>query len=230
MKKKINLAAYFEAMKLKINNLDIRIFHFNLIQVNTLVCYDETKTGVIVDPGMCAKEEQQRLFDFISKENIVVKYVINTHPHIDHVLGNAFCVTEFKAPLVAHEAGLTIYKDAPMYGASFNFPNFDYPLPNIFIKDGEELHFGSQVWKALYTPGHVDGSICLYDEKNKFVITGDVLFAGCIGRTDLPTGDFNLLIQNINEKLFTLNDEVLVIPGHAETTTIGNERNNNPYL
>jgi glyoxylase-like metal-dependent hydrolase (beta-lactamase superfamily II) len=230
MKKKINLKEYFEAMKLTINDLNVRIFHFNMIQVNTLVCYDETKNGVIVDPGMSSREEQQMLLDFITKENIVVKYVINTHPHIDHVLGNAFCVTELNAQLVAHKAGLPIYKEAPVHGVSFGFPNFDYPMPDIFINDGEEISFGNQIWKTLYTPGHADGSICLYDKKNNFVIVGDVLFAGSIGRTDLPTGNFNLLIQSIKEKLLTLGDDVLVIPGHAETTTIGNEKTNNPYL
>ena len=229
-KKKINLKEYFEAMTLKINDLTIRIFHFNMVQVNTIVCYNETKNGVIVDPGMTSSEEQQRLLDFVTKENIDIKYILNTHPHIDHVAGNDFCVKTFQAPLVAHEAGLPIYKNAVAHGDSFGFPKYDYPLPDIFIKAGEELRFGNQVWKALYTPGHADGSVCFYDEKNKFVIVGDVLFAGSIGRTDLPTGNFYQLLQSIKEKLLTLGDDVLVIPGHAETTTIGNEKMNNPYL
>ena len=230
MKKKINLKEYFDAMKIKINDLNIRIFHFNMIQVNTLVCYDETKSGVIVDPGMGSAEEQQMLLNFITKENIDIKFILNTHPHIDHVLGNDFCVKEFYAPLVVHEAGLPIYKNAAADGATFRFPNYDYPKPDIFVNDGEELHFGNQVWEVLYTPGHANGSICLYDKKNKFVIVGDVLFVGSIGRTDLPTGNFHQLIQSIQEKLLTLEDETLVIPGHAETTSIGNEKINNPYL
>jgi glyoxylase-like metal-dependent hydrolase (beta-lactamase superfamily II) len=230
MKKKINLIEYFETMKLKINDLNVRIFHFNMIQVNTLVCYDETKNGVIVDPGMSSKEEQQMLLDFITKENILVNYVLNTHPHIDHVSGNQFCVTAFNAPLVASEAGLSIYKIAPKHATLYGFQTTNYPDPDIFVQDEEEVRFGNQVWKTLYTPGHADGSICFYDEKNRFVVVGDVLFAGSIGRTDLPTGNFNLLLQSINDKLFTLDDEVLVIPGHAETTTIGNEKLNNPYF
>jgi len=230
MKKKINLKEYFETMKLKINDLDVRIFHFNMIQVNTLVCYDETKSGIIVDPGMSSKEEQKMLLDFVMKENIDVKYIINTHPHIDHVLGNDFCVKEFHAPLVAHEAGLPIYKEAPAHAVNFGFPISDYPMPDIFINDGDELRFGNQVWKTLYTPGHADGSVCFYDEKNKFVIVGDVLFSGSIGRTDLPTGNFKILIQNINEKLLTLENDILVIPGHAETTTIEKEKLTNPYF
>jgi len=230
MKKKINLKEYFEAMRLKINDLNIRIFHFNMIQVNTLVCYDETKNGVIVDPGMSSKEEQERLLDFITKEDLTIKYIINTHPHIDHISGNEFCVSQFNAPLVAHESGFPIYKEANEHGRAFGFPYSDYPVPDIYINDSDTLHFGNQIWQILYTPGHCDGSICLYDDKNKFVIVGDVLFAGSIGRTDLPTGNFHLLMQNIKEKLLILGDDVLVIPGHAETTTIGNEKDNNPYL
>jgi len=230
MKKKINLKEYLDAMKIKINDLYIRIFHFNMVQVNTLVCYDETKTGVIVDPGMCSDAEQRMLFDFITKEKIQVKYIINTHPHVDHIIGNEFCVKSFCAPITAHEAGLSLYKLAPAYGVSLGFPNYAYPMPDIFVNDSENLTFGNQVWKTIYTPGHADGSICLYDKKNKFVIVGDLLFSGSIGRTDLPTGNFHQLIQNIKDKLLTLDDDVVVISGHAETTTIAHEKMYNPYL
>jgi glyoxylase-like metal-dependent hydrolase (beta-lactamase superfamily II) len=145
-------------------------------------------------------------------------------------LGNDFCVKEFGAPLVAHDAGLPVYKEAPDHSATFRFQISDFPIPDIFIQEGDELHFGYQIWKVLYTPGHVDGSVCFYDEKNKFVIVGDVLFAGSIGRTDLPTGNFHQLIQNIKSKLLTLGDDIFVIPGHAETTTIKTEKDQNPYL
>jgi glyoxylase-like metal-dependent hydrolase (beta-lactamase superfamily II) len=198
------------------NDLNIKIFDFN---VNTLVCYDKTKNGVIVDPGMSSEWEQKILLDFITKEKIVVKYIINTHPHSDHISGNAFCVQKFKTPLVAHEAGLPLYNNV---ATNDNIPN--YPKYDILISEGDNLIFGNQIWKTIYTPGHADGSICFYDKKNKLVIVGDVLFAGAIGRTDLPTGDFHQLIKNIDEKLLPLGDDVLVIPGHGETTTIGNEK------
>ena len=197
------------------NDLKVKIFHLDM--VNMLVCYDETKNGVIVDPGMSSRSEQNALLDFIEEENIDVKYIVNTHPHGDHTAGNAFCVKKFKAPLVAHEAGLPLYDHAAT--------KYD-----IRISDGEKLTFGNQTWEAIYSPGHADGSICLYDEKNKLVIVGDVLFAGSIGRTDFPTGNSKKLIQNIKEKLLPLGDDVLVIPGHEETTTIGHEKMNNPFL
>ena len=202
------------------NELNIKIFDFT---ANTLVCYDETKNGVIVDPGMNFKSEQKALLDFIKKENIVVKYIVNTHPHGDHTIGNAFCVKQFKVPLAAHNAGLSLYNN-PEYN---NATEAKYDL---LLSDGDSLTFGNQSWKVLYTPGHADGSICLYDEKNKLVIVGDVLFAGSIGRYDFPTGDFDQLMQSIDEKLLPLDDDVIVIPGHGETTTIGDEKANNPFL
>jgi len=206
--------------KIIVNDLNIKIFDFN---VNTLVCYDETKNGVIVDPGMSSKSEQKMLLDFITKENIVVKFILNTHPHNDHTVGNAFCVKKFKVPLVAHEAGLSLYNKE-------NRRNVFSPKYNILISNGDSLTFGNQIWKTIYTPGHADGSICFYDENNKLVIVGDVLFAGSIGRTDLPTGNSNQLIQNIKEKLIPLGDDILVIPGHGELTTIGKEKRFNPHL
>ena len=230
MKKKINLKDFFEAMRFEINNLNIKIFHFNMIQVNTVVCFDETKNGIIVDPGMSSKEEEKMLLDFIAKENISIKYILNTHPHFDHILGNAFCVKEFQTPLVAHKAGLPIYENAAMDASAFGFPTCNYPKYDIFINDDEDLTFGNQVWKTIYTPGHAEGSVCFFDKNNKLLIAGDVLFAGSIGRTDLPTGNFHQLIQSIKDKLLPLGDEVVVIPGHAETTTIGNEKMYNPYL
>jgi len=230
MKKKINLKEYIDAMKLTINDLNVKIFHFNLFQVNTMVCYDDTKEGVIIDPGMCSDTEQKMLLDFIEREKISVKFILNTHPHIDHVVGNDFCIKKLHAQLGAHKAGLPIYEEAPEHGANFGFPKYEYPKHHFFIEDDENLTFGNQTWKTIYTPGHADGSICFFDEKNKLVIVGDLLFSGSIGRTDLPTGNFQQLIKSITEKLFPLGDEVIVIPGHAETTTIGNEKMYNPYL
>ena len=203
-----------------VNELNIKIFDF---AANTMVCYDETKNGVIVDPGMSSQLEQKVLLDFIKKENIVVKYIINTHPHGDHTVGNAFCIKKFKAPLAAHEAGLSLYNN-PEYNDATD-AKYD-----VLLGDGDNLTFGNQYWKVLYTPGHADGSICLYDEKNKLVIVGDVLFAGSIGRSDFLTGNSLQLMESINEKLLSLGDDVIVIPGHGETTTIGNEKTNNPFL
>lgn len=230
MKKKINIQEIVSKMKININNITIKTFHFNFIQVNTLVIHDETNEAVIVDPGNCNPQEDAALLEYIQKENLTVKWIVNTHPHIDHVLGNSFCKKSFNAPLLAHKAGMPIYDQSIAYGSTFGFTQTEFPTPDQFISENDQIIFGYQKWNILETFGHADGSVCFYDPENKFVIVGDVLFEGGIGRTDLPTGNYNMLISNIKNKLMTLPDDVLVIPGHADMTTIENEKESNPYL
>lgn len=230
MKKRVNIKEIISKMKKNIKNVTIKTFHFNCIQVNTLVIHDETNKAVIVDPGNSNPREDAQLTDYIDKEGLTVTYIINTHPHIDHVVGNNFCKQQFKAPLIAHKAGLPIYEQSPAYGSTFGFTQTEFPNPDQYVIENDYILFGNQKWKVLETFGHADGSICLYDQQNQFVIVGDVLFEGGIGRTDLPTGNYNMLISNIQNKLMTLPDEVLVIPGHADTTTIKIEKETNPYL
>jgi hydroxyacylglutathione hydrolase len=231
MKKKVNLQEIIAKMKQNLNDVTIKTFHFNMIQVNTLVIFDQTLDAVIVDPGNSNPNEDLQLLDYIQKENLNIKYILNTHPHIDHVLGNAFCKKNFpNALLLAHKMGLPIYNQSIAYGSSFGFTQTEFPLPDQYISGNDTILFGNQTWNILETFGHADGSICLYDKHNQFVIVGDVLFEGGIGRTDLPTGNYHLLIDNIKNKLFTLPDETVVIPGHADTTTIIIEKETNPYL
>jgi len=230
MKKKINIKEIVSKMKININNTTIKTFHFNFIQVNTLVIHDETNEAVIVDPGNSNPQEDAALLEYIQKENLTIKCIVNTHPHIDHVLGNSFCKKSFNAPLCAHKAGLPIYQQSIAYGSTFGFTQTEFPTPDQFISENDHIIFGYQKWSILETFGHADGSVCFYDAENKYVIVGDVLFEGGIGRTDLPTGNYNMLISNIQNKLMTLPDEVLVIPGHADMTTIQIEKESNPYL
>lgn len=230
MKKKINIQEIISKMKIKINDVTIKTFHFNFIQVNTLVIHDETNEAVIVDPGNSNPQEDAALLEYIQNENLKVKYIVNTHPHIDHVLGNSFCKKNFNALLLSHSAGMPIYEQSIAYGSTFGFTQTEFPTPDQFISEKDTLIFGNQKWNIIETFGHADGSICFYDPENKFVIVGDVLFEGGIGRSDLPTGNYNMLISNIQNKLMTLPDDVLVIPGHADTTTIEKEKNTNPYL
>ena len=228
--KKISIQQIISQMNTTVGNLQIKTFRFNPIRVNTYVFYDDSKEAVIVDPGNVNHKESEKLLKFIEEEGLQVKYILNTHPHIDHVAGNSFCKKNFDCQLVAHEEGMPIYSQSKEYGANFGFTETEYPLPDYFVKDNDEIAFGHQRWKVIYTPGHADGSICFYDHEHKLVIVGDVLFEGGIGRTDLPTGDYNLLINNIRQKLLTLEDDVVVYCGHDVTTTIGEEKKNNPYL
>lgn len=214
------------------NDLKIRIFNFNMIQVNTLVLYDGTKEAVIVDPGMGSFLEREELDLFVKENELKIKYIINTHPHIDHVLGNGYCVDVYKAPLLMHEAGLPVYHRSIAYGAAFGMDcdKSDFPAPDRYMQEGDRICFGNQELQVLYTPGHADGSVCLYSPVSGCVIVGDVLFADSIGRSDLPTGNHALLIESIKTKLFTLPETTVVYPGHGPTTTIGSEKRDNPFL
>lgn len=212
--------------------MQIKCFHFNFIQVNTLVVFDETKEAMIVDPGNCNAEENQQLADFIQEQNLHVKYIVNTHPHIDHILGNGFCKRTFQAALLAHEAGMEVYQHAISYAVAFDLQCDidDFPIPDNFVEEGDTILFGNQSWEVLYTPGHVNGSICLYNSQEKTLIAGDVIFEESIGRSDLPTGNLRLLLSSIRQKILTLPDDVGIIPGHGNTTSIGNEKKYNPYI
>lgn len=214
------------------NDLKIRNFVFNQIEVNTLVLYDDTKEAVIVDPGMGSFIERQELADFVSDNNLKIKYIINTHPHIDHVLGNGYCVDVYKVPLLMHEAGMSIYHRSTAYGVAFGMDcdKSDFPAPDRYIGEGDRISFGRQELQVFYTPGHADGSVCLYAPAAGCVIVGDVLFAGSIGRSDLPTGKHDALINSIKTKLMTLPDTTVVYTGHGPNTTIGSEKRNNPFL
>ena len=214
------------------NDLKIRIFVFNQIEVNTLVLYDDTNEAVIVDPGMGSFIERQELADFVLDNGLKIKYIINTHPHIDHVLGNGYCVDVYKAPLLMHEAGMDIYRQAFAYGAAFGLDcdRSDFPAPDRYLKEGDRITFGRQELQVLYTPGHADGSVSLYVLAAGCVIVGDVLFAGSIGRSDLPTGNHSTLIDSIKTQLMTLPDTTVVYTGHGPSTTIGKEKRGNPFL
>ena len=212
--------------------MKIKTFVFNQIEVNTLVLYDDTKEAIIVDPGMGRLIERQELADFVIDNGLKIKYVINTHPHIDHVLGNGYCVDVYKAPLLMHEAGMDIYHHAFAYGAAFGIDcnRSDFPAPDRYIVEGDRITFGRHELQVLYTPGHADGSVSLYSPAAGCVIVGDVLFADSIGRSDLPTGNHATLIDSIKTKLMTLPDTTVVYTGHGPNTTIGSEKRDNPFL
>lgn len=226
----LSLSDYINSLTVKTQGMTIRIFHFNPIQVNTLVLHDESGEAIIVDPGNCQTYEDSQLQDYIKEHKLTVKYIINTHPHIDHIAGNRWCVDAFLAPLCCHEAGMPIYNKAYAYGAAFGIPADNMPSPNVFLKEHDEIRFGNQILTILYTPGHCDGSISLYDASNKFVICGDLIFEGSVGRSDLPTGNASLLIQMLQEKILPLDDDTTIYPGHGPATTVGQEKQYNPYL
>jgi hydroxyacylglutathione hydrolase len=208
----------------------VKNFIFNAFQVNTYLLYDETGECIIIDPGCMDKKEEQELTDFINTKNLKPVRLFNTHTHVDHIAGNKFVSEKYKIPLAIHEEGLAFIKSAKGYAAAFNFDIGETIIPTEFIKDGTIIIFGNSELKVLYTPGHANGSVCFYCEKDKFVIVGDVLFNGSIGRTDFPTGNYDLLISSIKEKLFILPDDTVVYSGHGPKTSIGYEKTTNPFL
>lgn len=210
--------------------MTITQFEFNMFQENCYVLWDETKEAVIIDPGCFFSDEKAKLKDFILDNELKVKYVLNTHLHLDHIFGNAFLEQEFGLLPLAHKADEFLIPKLAEFGSIFGL-EINEPAPNLggYIEDGDEITFGNTTLKALHVPGHSPGSIAFYYEKEKIVFSGDVLFLHSIGRTDFEGGNHEQLINSIKTKLYTLPDETMAYPGHGETTTIGYEKMYNPY-
>jgi len=209
--------------------LSIQTFTFNAFSENTYVVSDETLAAVVIDPGCYTRDEQLELSSFIEARNLKIELILNTHCHIDHVLGNDFVKDKYNVPLLLHkieEAPLRAVKNyAPVYG----FEGYREAEPDRFVDVADLISFGNTRWKILFLPGHSPGHIGFYDDREKIIFSGDVLFAGSIGRTDLPGGNFEILIKSIHQQLFTLPDQVVVYPGHGPTTTVGEEKIANPF-
>ena len=210
--------------------LYIKTFIFNPISVNTYVLYDDTRKAVIIDPGNYVESENQQLQTFVEKEKLSIKYILNTHPHVDHILGNDYCKHSFSVPLLMHEAGLSIYKHAVHYCVAFGIDFDRFPAADRYYAQDEEIRFGNHRLQVLYTPGHTDGSVSFFEPEEKILFTGDLLFKGSIGRTDLPTGDYGTALCSIKEKILPLPEETVLYPGHGPTSTLQIEKLTNSYL
>lgn len=207
-------------------------FGFSLFGINTYVVVDEaTKKCAVVDPGMIEPEEENALVNYIERNGLTVTHVINTHLHVDHAVGDKFVGDKFKVPVLGHKSdetlGARMQQQAMMFGMR---EKLDAVSLTSYLEDGDKVKVGEGELDVLHVPGHSPGSIALYDPEGKYVIVGDALFDGSIGRTDLPGGDFGTLINSIRSKLLTLPDDTTVYPGHGPATTIGREKKYNPYL
>lgn len=207
--------------------MTIQTFTFNGFQENTSVVYNG-KDAVIVDPGCYERFEQQDLLDFIQDNELTVHAILNTHCHLDHILGNAFCVDHFKVDLITHKEELFTLSLAERSAQMYGFPAFvNSPEPTVYVEDNQLLSFGSLEFKVIFAPGHSIGHIAFYNETSAVLIGGDILFKGSFGRTDLPGGSMEVLKKSIHERMFTLPENTIVYPGHGPTTTIGEEKRNN---
>ncbi len=213
-----------------IASMQVASFTFNDFAENTYVLFDETGNCAIVDPGCQKQQEQQQLTDFITKNNLTPTHLINTHCHIDHVLGNAFVAAKYQIPLYFHQKELKTYEDTGRWAQLFGLVIEEIPSNQIFIDETQQVKFGNTYLDVLFTPGHSVASLSFYHTPSKQLISGDVLFNQSIGRTDLPGGDYNTLITSIKTKLFVLPDETIVYSGHGPKTTIGFEKKHNPFL
>jgi glyoxylase-like metal-dependent hydrolase (beta-lactamase superfamily II) len=210
--------------------LQIRRFPFNPFQVNTYILWDETKECAIIDPGCYGTDEQEMLKGFIRDNGLKPARLLNTHCHIDHIAGLAFVNREYGLKPEAHPDGINFIRHSEKAGFIYGFDQLESIDPELPLKEGQLIQFGNSELNVIETPGHADGSVCFISHADKFVITGDVLFAQSIGRSDLPTGDYDLLIKSIREKLLTLPPDYKVYPGHGPETTIGYEAYSNPFL
>lgn len=212
--------------------MEIARFEFSLFGINTYIVSDPaTKECAIVDPGMTTPEERNAIKDFISGNHLKVVEIINTHLHIDHAIGNEYAKETFGVGVAANSEdiplGERMQQQALMFGLSHDVKDIRIDR---HLSDGDIVKVGEGELKVITVPGHSPGGIALYDAKDGFLISGDSLFSGSVGRTDLPGGNHRTLIENLHNKLLTLPPDTIVYPGHGQPTTIGVERRSNPFL
>ncbi|MDE7409125.1 MAG: MBL fold metallo-hydrolase [Muribaculaceae bacterium] len=212
--------------------LKIARFGFYMFGINTYVVYDpEVKEAAIIDPGMSRKEEFEAMEKFIDREGLKVTHLINTHLHIDHAIADNWVKAKYGVPVEAHADDAMLGERMKMQAEMFGLRADDIAVEiDTKLKEGDVIRIGRGELKVIHVPGHSPGGVCLYDKADGFVIVGDALFQGSIGRTDLMGGNHRQLIEAVKNKLLTLPGETTVFSGHGDATTIGRERDSNPYL
>jgi glyoxylase-like metal-dependent hydrolase (beta-lactamase superfamily II) len=210
--------------------LTVKRFIFNPVQENTYVVYNGKDACALIDPGCYFPEEKQSLASWIKDAGLHPNLLLNTHCHLDHVFGNKWAAEHYHLELQLGEHELWTFNFAHESGIRWSMPFENYSGKFLFLKEGDKIKMGEDELEVLFTPGHSVGHLVFYNHKQGFLIGGDVLFRMGIGRTDIPGGDAALLLESIHNKLMILPDDVIVYPGHGEPTTIGFEKENNPFL
>lgn len=211
--------------------IQIQKFTFNLFSENTFVLWDdESKECAFVDPGCSDSSEEKELENFITENNLESKYLINTHCHIDHILGCEYVKKKYNPIYYAPELDIPLIQNASMQ-ASFVGMDFSISLlPDEYLSEDKKLQLGKSELSFIFTPGHTPGEFCIYIPSIKSCITGDILFFDSIGRTDLWGGNYDVLMESVNKKLLTLPEDTIIYPGHGDASTIGREKKLNPFL
>ena len=209
-----------------------KTFYFNDLRECSYIVWDDTLECIIVDPGCQSDSEKDRLKKFIETNNLKPVKLVNTHGHFDQVMGIAFVANLWGVKTYIHPLDKGHLERAQQYSEMFGYRLEQPPIDTIDLEDGGYVEFGNSKLKVIHTPGHTRGGVCLYseEEENHFVITGDSLFAGSIGRTDLPGGDYDQLMESLLGKLVRIGEDYRVLPGHGPETTIATELNTNPFL
>lgn len=212
--------------------LEITTFTFNMFGVNTYVVWNpDTKDATVIDPGMMNGSEERQIEKFISDNGLNVTQLINTHMHLDHIFGDRWTASRYGVKVQASTDDEFLGKQAPAQARMFSLPLNPEPVTvDCPLADGDTINIGGEEVKVIAVPGHSPGSLVLYFPKSGWAITGDVLFQGSIGRTDLVAGNHRLLIEGIRSKLMTLPPDTIVFPGHGNPTAIGQEKSSNPYI
>jgi Zn-dependent hydrolases, including glyoxylases len=214
------------------NMIKVKTFYVNDLRECCYVLYDQTGECVIVDPGLQTKNEQDRLVKFVEENNLKPTKIICTHGHFDHVMGNAFVTQKWGVPTFIHPLDRGQLERAQQYCQMFGYSIEQPPLENLQdLEEGKDVTFGDSKLQVIHSPGHTRGGVCFYSAPDNFIITGDSLFQGSIGRTDLPGGDYDALMESLLNKVCKIAaPNSVVYPGHGPETTIAQELNTNPFL
>ncbi|MBN2237693.1 MAG: MBL fold metallo-hydrolase [Bacteroidales bacterium] len=210
--------------------LSIQSFAFNPFQTNTYILSDKTGEAIVIDPSFAHPQEAQKFDQYLIDHQLHLVGVYNTHLHFDHCLGVNYIKEKYALDYSANFDGIRFIDGAAKQAAVYGVQIPEIIAPNKNLTENDLIQFGNSELRILSTPGHAAGSLCFVSDSNHFVITGDVLFRESIGRTDLPTGDLDLLLESIHTKLFTLGGDYRVYPGHGPSTSIAEEISGNPFL
>lgn len=211
--------------------MKVHSFSFNPFQENTYVLSVESGECAIIDPGMYTTNERENFLSYLQKEGLLPVLLINTHCHLDHIFGNRFCADTFRLGLHAHEADLVTLRSGETAAKLYGLHEMEAsPEPEFFLQHGQIIELGDEELEVRFTPGHCPGHVVLVNHAEEFVVGGDVLFEGSVGRVDLPGGNAARLEQSIRSQLYTLPDQYVVYPGHGGPTTIGREKTGNYFV
>lgn len=210
--------------------LTVKVFTFNPVQENSYLLYNEERDCIVIDPGCYFPEEAAELVDFVQKEGLRPRLLLNTHGHFDHVFGNKVVFDTWGLEPHIHPLEQPVLERAGEAAMRWQLPFENYKGHVHFLEEGDVVSLGTDSLSVLFVPGHSPGSIAFYSSSQQFVIGGDVLFRGSIGRTDLPGGDLATLTRSIREKMYRLPADTVVYPGHGPATRIFTEMKSNPFV